>query len=169
MKISVHRLNPRGQRFRFSDERSDVRYWPTAFDPKRTSGELYVSFLTHRCENRPLYTGPCNSSVNSARRVAQIWGRSRVSGIKGRIVMRKSSMTLLSRAVIGLAASQASAADLPRKAPAYVPPAPPPITWTGCYIGANIGGVFGPRRCDFCRCGSLKKQFWLCRRRPDWL
>ena len=56
--------------------------------------------------------------------------------------MRKSSLTLLA-AVIGLAASQASAADLPRKAPAYVPPAPPPITWTGCYIGANIGGVFG--------------------------
>ena len=45
--------------------------------------------------------------------------------------------------MIGLAASQASAADLPRKAPAYIPPAPPPITWTGCYIGGNIGGVFG--------------------------
>ena len=42
----------------------------------------------------------------------------------------------------GLAASQASAADLPRKAPAYVPPAPPPVTWTGCYIGANVGGIF---------------------------
>ena len=57
--------------------------------------------------------------------------------------MRKYSLTLLA-AAIGLAASQASAADLPRKAPpAYIPPAPPPITWTGCYIGANIGGVFG--------------------------
>jgi outer membrane immunogenic protein len=50
---------------------------------------------------------------------------------------------LLAAATIGLAATQASAADLPRKAPpAYVPPAPPPITWTGCYIGANIGGIF---------------------------
>ena len=62
--------------------------------------------------------------------------------------MRKSSLTLLA-AVIGLAASQASAADLPRKAPVYVPPAPPPITWTGCYIGANIGGVFGDASADF--------------------
>ncbi len=56
--------------------------------------------------------------------------------------MRKSSLTLLA-AAIGLAASQASAADLPRSAPAYIPPAPPPITWTGCYIGGNIGGAFG--------------------------
>ena len=56
--------------------------------------------------------------------------------------MRKSSLALLA-AAIGLAASQASAADLPRKAPAYVPPAPPPMTWTGCYIGANVGGAWG--------------------------
>jgi hypothetical protein len=63
--------------------------------------------------------------------------------------MRKSSLTLLVAATIGLAASQASAADLPRKAPAYVPPAPPPITWTGCYIGANIGGIFTDRKADF--------------------
>jgi outer membrane immunogenic protein len=61
---------------------------------------------------------------------------------KGRIVMRKASLTLVA-AAIGLAASQASAADLPQKAPAYIPPAPPPITWTGCYVGGNIGGAFG--------------------------
>ena len=62
--------------------------------------------------------------------------------------MRKSSLTLLA-AAIGLAASQASAADLPRKAPpAYIPPAPPPITWTGCYIGANIGGAFGQAKVE---------------------
>jgi outer membrane immunogenic protein len=62
--------------------------------------------------------------------------------------MRKQTLMLLA-AVIGLAASQASAADLPRKAPAYVPPpAPPPITWTGCYIGANIGGAFGQGRVE---------------------
>jgi outer membrane immunogenic protein len=57
--------------------------------------------------------------------------------------MRRHSLILLAAATIGLAASQASAADLPRKAPAYIPPAPPPITWTGCYFGANIGGAFG--------------------------
>ena len=61
--------------------------------------------------------------------------------------MRKSSLTLLA-AAIGLAASQASAADLPRKAPAYVPPAPPPLTWTGCYIGANVGGAWGKFEID---------------------
>jgi outer membrane immunogenic protein len=57
--------------------------------------------------------------------------------------MQKHTLMLLAAATIGLAATQALAADLPRKAPpAYVPPAPPPITWTGCYIGANIGGIF---------------------------
>jgi outer membrane immunogenic protein len=51
---------------------------------------------------------------------------------------------LLALATLGLAIGQASAADLPRRAPAYIPPAPPPImTWTGCYIGANVGGAFG--------------------------
>ncbi|MGA9124714.1 MAG: porin family protein, partial [Pseudolabrys sp.] len=63
--------------------------------------------------------------------------------------MRKCSLMLLA-AAIGLAAGQASAADLPRKAPpAYIPPAPPPITWTGCYIGANIGGAFGDASATF--------------------
>ena len=56
---------------------------------------------------------------------------------------------MLLAAVVGLAASQASAADLPRKAPAYIPPAPPPVTWTGCYIGANIGGAFGDASVNF--------------------
>jgi len=69
--------------------------------------------------------------------------------------MRKHSLTLLALATIGLVASQASAADLPRKAPVYVPPAPPPITWTGCYIGANVGGVFARRSADFGSFGSL--------------
>jgi outer membrane immunogenic protein len=69
--------------------------------------------------------------------------------------MRRRSLTLLALATLGLAASQASAADLPRKAPAYVPPAPPPITWTGCYIGANVGGVFARRSADFGTFGSL--------------
>ena len=63
--------------------------------------------------------------------------------------MRRHSLMLLAVAAIGLAASQALAADLQvRKAPAYVPPAPPPVTWTGCYIGANIGGAFGRFKVD---------------------
>ena len=64
--------------------------------------------------------------------------------------MRKHSLILLAAATIGLAATQAMAADLPRKAPpAALPPPPPPLTWTGCYIGANIGGVFTRVEADF--------------------
>ena len=62
--------------------------------------------------------------------------------------MRKSLM-LLTAATIGLAVSQASAADLPRKAPVAVPPPPPPPTWTGCYLGGNIGGAFGDASVTF--------------------
>ncbi|HTV26604.1 MAG TPA: outer membrane beta-barrel protein [Xanthobacteraceae bacterium] len=40
-----------------------------------------------------------------------------------------------------LSAAPAFAADMPLKAPAYTPPPAP--TWTGWYIGANIGGSFG--------------------------
>ena len=52
-------------------------------------------------------------------------------------------MLLTTVAVAALGSASALAADLPRKAPAYIPPAPPPISWTGCYIGGNVGGAFG--------------------------
>ena len=55
--------------------------------------------------------------------------------------MRKQSIMAL--AVVAMMASQASAADLPRKAAsAPLPPPPPPYVWTGCYIGGNVGGAF---------------------------
>ena len=63
--------------------------------------------------------------------------------------MGRLSLSLVTAAMIGLATGQTFAADLPRKAPAYVPPAPPPITWTGCYIGANIGGAFNRGDANF--------------------
>ena len=73
--------------------------------------------------------------------------------------MRKSSLTLLA-AAIGLAASQAVAADLPRRAPpAALPPPPPPLTWTGCYIGANIGGVDRRLEAEF-NFGSIDQNSW---------
>jgi outer membrane immunogenic protein len=37
----------------------------------------------------------------------------------------------------------ASAADLPRKAPVYMPPLPPLYSWTGWYVGLNAGGGWG--------------------------
>jgi outer membrane immunogenic protein len=33
----------------------------------------------------------------------------------------------------------ATAADLPRKAPAYTPPPPAVFSWTGFYVGGNAG------------------------------
>jgi outer membrane immunogenic protein len=61
-------------------------------------------------------------------------------------VMRKTVLMLIAAAVIHLTASQsARAADIvPR---GYPPPAPapvyaPPISWTGCYVGGNIGGAW---------------------------
>lgn len=49
---------------------------------------------------------------------------------------------LLSVAAVALSVGSAVAADLPsRKAPpAYIPPPPPVLTWTGLYAGLNIGG-----------------------------
>ena len=55
-------------------------------------------------------------------------------------IMRKYFITLLAgTAAVGLAASAASAADLPMRA---APPAPvfsavPVFTWTGFYVGVN--------------------------------
>ena len=58
--------------------------------------------------------------------------------------MRRYSLSLLATAAaISFSASVASAADLPRKAPAYVPPAPPPFSWTGFYIGGHGGAGWG--------------------------
>ena len=59
--------------------------------------------------------------------------------------MRRYSSAFLAASVVSLALSQvASAADLGRRAPppAYVPPAPPPYLWTGCYVGGNVGGAW---------------------------
>ena len=62
-------------------------------------------------------------------------------------VMRRYSFAPLAASVLSLAGSQVtSAAELARRAPppasAYVPPAPPPYLWTGCYAGGNIGGAW---------------------------
>jgi len=46
-------------------------------------------------------------------------------------------------ALIGNAPSQA--ADLPVKAPPMAPPPPPAFTWTGCYIGGQVGLATGAK------------------------
>jgi outer membrane immunogenic protein len=54
----------------------------------------------------------------------------------------------------------AGAADLPRKAPAYIPPAPPPFTWTGFYGGIHAGWGWSDTSADvvgdFGGCYSLQ-------------
>ncbi len=49
--------------------------------------------------------------------------------------MQKSVIVVLF-SILGISAS--GAADLPLKAPVKAPP--PVLSWTGCYVGANIGG-----------------------------
>jgi len=49
-------------------------------------------------------------------------------------------LLLAAVALVALAAGPAVAADLGRKAPAYIPPpAPPPPTFTGCYVNGGAG------------------------------
>ena len=54
----------------------------------------------------------------------------------------------ISAIALALGMGSALAADLPsRKAPVYVPP-PPPMTWTGFYVGLNIGGGWSANNPD---------------------
>jgi len=58
--------------------------------------------------------------------------------------MRRLSATLIAAVSAAAFTQIASAADLPRKAPAYTPPPPPQVyNWTGFYIGGNAGGHWG--------------------------
>jgi outer membrane immunogenic protein len=57
----------------------------------------------------------------------------------------KAKLTALCVGVLALTASAAGAADMrgPVKAPAYIPPPEPVISWAGFYIGGQIGGGWG--------------------------
>ena len=66
------------------------------------------------------------------------------------VAMYRSTIAAIA-AVSTIALTQvASAADLPRKAPVYTPPPPPPrYSWTGFYIGGNVGFSSGKADTDF--------------------
>jgi outer membrane immunogenic protein len=57
------------------------------------------------------------------------------------LFMRGLSAGLIAVSVV--AASIASAADMPTKAPAYAPPVAVPYNWTGSYIGGHFGYGWG--------------------------
>jgi outer membrane immunogenic protein len=58
--------------------------------------------------------------------------------------MRRYVSALLASTAIAIAATQmASAADLPVKSRYVPPPAPPPFSWTGFYIGGHGGAGWG--------------------------
>jgi outer membrane immunogenic protein len=55
--------------------------------------------------------------------------------------MKKLLLTTVAAALLG---GSATAADLARPAPIYAPPpvVAPLFTWTGCYVGGNVGGIW---------------------------
>ena len=57
------------------------------------------------------------------------------------------SLTAGALLAASLTAMTASAADLPRRAPVTAPAAvyTPVASWTGCYVGGNLGGAWGSR------------------------
>src|SRR5271165_2681493 len=72
-------------------------------------------------------------------------------GPQGKLVVRGQKMEdrmkkflLAGVAVSALFGGSANAADLARPAPAYAPPPVlvPLFTWTGCYVGGNVGGIW---------------------------
>jgi outer membrane immunogenic protein len=58
---------------------------------------------------------------------------------------RWQKLLLAGAGIVALLIESASAADLARPAPVYTPPPPPVValfTWTGCYVGGNVGGLW---------------------------
>ena len=60
-------------------------------------------------------------------------------------ILSFSSMTAGALLAASLTAVVASAADLPRRAPAPAAVYTPVASWTGCYVGGNLGAAWGSR------------------------
>src|SRR5260370_20308376 len=65
-------------------------------------------------------------------------------------VARMKKMLLTGTALLTVVSGSAMAADLTRPAPAPAPvytkaPMMPAFTWTGCYVGANVGGLWAKK------------------------
>jgi len=56
----------------------------------------------------------------------------------------KTLIASVAFSVLGTAV--AGAADMPVKAPPPLPPPVPVFSWTGFYVGGNIGGAWGNNR-----------------------
>ena len=65
-------------------------------------------------------------------------------------ILSFSSLTAGTLLAASLTAMTASAADLPRRAPVTAPAAvyTPVASWTGCYIGGNVGAAWGSRELE---------------------
>ncbi|MCW5692427.1 MAG: hypothetical protein KIT48_08685 [Pseudolabrys sp.] len=60
--------------------------------------------------------------------------------------MRRLAVALLGATLFG--GLSANAADMPVKGPVYKAPPMVMYNWTGCYIGGNLGGVWGKSNID---------------------
>src|SRR5262249_30980351 len=65
------------------------------------------------------------------------------------IIMRHIAIAMIATTALFGLAQNASAADIRARPAPYAPPspvyAPPPFSWTGFYVGANIGGAWAHR------------------------
>jgi hypothetical protein len=97
-------------------------------------GDLFVTTLRISCL-------PCRPFIGGAFRHCYFSSQAGVARVSHRL------SPVLIGGIVAVAFTQvASAADLPRKAPAYASPTAPPVfSWSGFYIGGHVGGLWGDK------------------------
>ena len=63
-------------------------------------------------------------------------------------ILKRDFLSGLGFLALAFAAQPAAAADLPVKAPVVRAPAAAVYSWTGCYVGAHVGGLWGRTKHD---------------------